>query len=288
MTTSTEQSFKAKIKSLAEDQQLDPAVVWQNLVLERFLIRLAKSKYANQLILKGGSLLSKIVTIGRETKDLDFSMRENLNNKETVREIIEEITLVEVNDGFAFKNIKVDDIPHPHMKYPGVRVSMLGYFGKTRFKVSIDLGYGDFVLPIQFNLPLITSKKGPMFESHVKIVCYPLEFIFAEKLQTILLRKGENSRMKDFHDLYVMVQKHEERPLVNIEEIIKGVFEHRSTEAAFPIVFSKNDLANLQKFWAAHLRGLKANHLMPQEIRMVIDSVNNWLKDKTGLIPTGL
>lgn len=284
MTTSTEQSFKAKIKNLAEDQQLDPALVWQNLVLERFLIRLAKSKYANQFILKGGSLLSKIVTIGRETKDLDFSMRENLNNKESIREIVEEITQVEVNDGFVFRDIKADDIPHPHMKYPGVRVNMLGYFGKTRFKVSIDLGYGDFVRPIQFSLPLITSKKGPMFESHVKVVCYPLEFIFAEKLQTILLRKGENSRMKDFHDLYVMVRKSKERPLVNIEEIIKGVFEHRNTEAAFPIVFSKNDLVNLQKFWTAHLRGLKTGHFMPQKIQNVIDTINNWLKDKTRLV----
>jgi len=38
-----EKSFKAKLRAIAKEKNRDPADLWQNLTLERFLVRLAKS-----------------------------------------------------------------------------------------------------------------------------------------------------------------------------------------------------------------------------------------------------
>jgi Domain of unknown function (DUF1814). len=99
----------------------------------------------------------------------------------------------------------VSELTHPHMGYPGVEVALMAYFGKTRFKVAIDIGFGDIVDTIEYSIPLTTSSKGGLFERDVTLTCYPKEFIFAEKLETIIYRGSFNSRMKDFHDLYSMI-----------------------------------------------------------------------------------
>ncbi len=54
MTTALEHSFFV----IYREMRLDPAQLWQNLGLERFLVRLTKSEYAPHFILKGGVLLS--------------------------------------------------------------------------------------------------------------------------------------------------------------------------------------------------------------------------------------
>jgi predicted nucleotidyltransferase component of viral defense system len=73
MTSDLEKSFKAKLRAIAKEKNRDPADLWQHLTLERFLVRLAKSKFRERFVLKGGILLSKYIEIGRETTDLlDF------------------------------------------------------------------------------------------------------------------------------------------------------------------------------------------------------------------------
>lgn len=75
MTSDLEKSFKAKLRAIAKEKKRDPADLWQNLTLERFLVRLANSKHHKHFVLKGGILLSKYIEIGRETNDLDFLAR---------------------------------------------------------------------------------------------------------------------------------------------------------------------------------------------------------------------
>jgi hypothetical protein len=79
MTSSLEQSFKKRLQTIANERNLTPATVWQNVIAERFLVRLCNSPYRSHFILKGGWLLAKHVEIGRETRDLDFSV-ERLDN----------------------------------------------------------------------------------------------------------------------------------------------------------------------------------------------------------------
>ncbi|MGH2612714.1 MAG: nucleotidyl transferase AbiEii/AbiGii toxin family protein [Rhabdochlamydiaceae bacterium] len=205
MTSDLEKSFKAKLRAIAKEKNRDPADLWQSLTLERFLVRLAHSKHREHFVLKGGILLSKYIEIGRETIDLNFLARKLSNEIAGLKDIFGEIASIDLKDGFVLQEIKVSELRHPHMGYSGAEVSMMAYFGKTRFKVAIDIGFGDIVDAVKYAIPLTASSKGALFESTVKLPCYSKEFIFAEKLETIIYRGSFNSRMKDFHDLYSLI-----------------------------------------------------------------------------------
>jgi predicted nucleotidyltransferase component of viral defense system len=157
MTSDLEKSFKAKLRAIAKEKNRDPADLWQTLTLERFLVRLAKSEYRKHFILKGGILLSKYIEIGRETTDLDFLARKISNEVSGLKTIFEKIASIDLQDGFQFREIKVSELTHPHMGYPGVEVALMAYFGKTRCKVAIDIGFGDIVDSIEYSIPLTTS-----------------------------------------------------------------------------------------------------------------------------------
>ncbi len=285
MTSDAEKSFKAKLRAIAKEKNRDPADLWQTLTLERFLVRLAKSEYAKHFVLKGGVLLSKYIEIGRETTDLDFLAQKISNEVNKLKVIFEKIATMDHHDGFSFREVKVNELVHPHMSYPGVEVAMMAYFGKTRFKVAIDIGFGDIVNPVKYTIPLTTSSKGDLFEHSVSLACYPKEFILAEKLETIIYRGSFNSRMKDFHDLYSMITSSTFSSFEDLEAIIRLVFEHRETKLALPILFTEDERFRMQNFWNEYLRSLRPEHVSSQlqNIDDVISKINEWLRSHTGL-----
>jgi hypothetical protein len=125
MTADLEKSFKAKLRAIAKEKDRDPSDLWQALTLERFLVRLARSKYRDQFVLKGGILLSRYLEIGRETTDLDFLAKKISNKVPFLQTVFEEIGGIDLNDGFIFKEVKANELAHPHMGYPGVEVSTM-------------------------------------------------------------------------------------------------------------------------------------------------------------------
>ena len=286
MTSDLEKSFKAKLRAIAKEKNRDPADLWQSLTLERFLVRLAHSKHREHFVLKGGILLSKYIEIGRETTDLDFLARKLSNEIAELKVVFEEIANIDPKDGFVFQEIKVSELRHPHMGYPGAEISMMAYFGKTRFKVAIDIGFGDIVDPVEYAIPLTASSKGVLFESTVKLPCYPKEFIFAEKLETIIYRGSFNSRMKDFHDLYSLISSSQSPSFHNLEGIIRLVFEHRETPLTLPIAYTEDEIKQLQNFWNEYLKNLRVENAenLPTLIAQVIVTINDWLRLNTRLV----
>ena len=87
MNTSLEQSIKERLRLLAKERETSFSELWRNLILERFLARLCKSPYKDHFILKGRTLLARHITLGRETKDLDFLV-EKLSNAAAIRNFI--------------------------------------------------------------------------------------------------------------------------------------------------------------------------------------------------------
>ena len=172
------------------------------------------------------------------------------------------------------------------MGHPGAEVSMMAYFGKTKFKVSIDIGFGDIVDAVEYSIPLTTYSKGVLFESNVKLSCYPKEFIFSEKLETIIYRGSFNSRMKDFHDLYSLIFSSQFSSFHNLEGVIRLVFEHRETPLTLPITYSEDETKQLQNFWNEYLKNLRTENAknLPITITPVIVKINDWLRLNTGLV----
>lgn len=115
----------------------------------------SRSEKLEHLIFKGGFLLSKYLRLGRETADLDFSLKHTPASRESVRELLEEILGLQSDDGFIFTDVSVDEMTHPHMEYPGYEVSAIASLGQTRTVIRIDLGIGDFVRPEGLSIKLL-------------------------------------------------------------------------------------------------------------------------------------
>ncbi|MFM8312843.1 MAG: nucleotidyl transferase AbiEii/AbiGii toxin family protein [Deltaproteobacteria bacterium] len=282
-----EQSIKAKIRQIAEQQGKLFNEVWQMLALERFLVRLACSPHKDKFIFKGGLLLSQYLTLGRETTDLDFLARNLENKAEEIQRVFEEIGAIDQNDGFVFSDVKVEVLSHEHMNYPGMRISMKGNLSRIRAQIQVDIGFGDTVTPGKKAIKLLSTKKGPVFEEEIPVHVYPPETVLAEKIETSIYRGGANSRMKDFHDIWVICTT---AKLLNpklAESSIRATFKTRKTELKLPIHFGKEDMAGLQKLWDAHLRNIGENAeklKLPLKLQEIIDTVNSWLKDNTSLM----
>lgn len=162
---------------------------------------------------------------------------------------------------------------------------MMAFFGRTRFRVTIDIGFGDIVQPIQYQIKLTNYSKGDLFENIVELACYPKEFIFAEKLETILHRGSFNSRMKDFHDLYSMMAASAILSIDSLRSVIRMVFEHRKTDLVLPISFQEDELVRMQNFWNEYLKNLRKENtkILPPLFSDLLREMNYWLESNIKL-----
>ena len=291
MMNSLEQSVKERLRLLAKQRDTSFAELWRNLILERFLARLSRSQYKDRFILKGGMLLARYITLGRETKDLDFLVQKLSNAKESLSANMEAICAIDLNDGFSFQKIEIDTLSHPHMSYVGAAVCLVAKFGGTKTQVNIDLGFGDIVNAIDRPISLTSTKKGPLFESHINVRCYPKEFVFAEKLETVAFRGSTNSRMKDFHDLYSLTILPDCLNAADTETAVTLVFEHRQTSIKeIPIKFDREGLSLLQSRWIPYHRALRTRLSQtppPRTMKELLESLNMWLSSNTKLCQRG-
>lgn len=286
MNNSLKQSMKQRLKAVAKERDLTFDQIWHNLILERFLARLYQSKYKNNFILKGGTLLARYIPIGRETRDLDFLVAKLQNTEEFLSKAFDHICSVRIEDGFEFEKVRIGKLAHPHMDYSGIEVMLLAKLGGPQTYIQIDLGFGDIVDAIDYSMDLTSTSKGPLFESKVQVRSYPKEFIFAEKLETVVHRGMGNTRMKDFHDLYSLVSLEKCLDSAYTNKVVTTVFKHRQTQVKLPLKHESEFIEILQPLWLEYQRGLPSNQVAnkpPELIQDVISFINSWLKDNTQL-----
>ncbi|WP_298626752.1 nucleotidyl transferase AbiEii/AbiGii toxin family protein [uncultured Legionella sp.] len=276
-----EQALKARLKHIAKEQGRSFNEVWKLLVLERFLARLSRSEYSDKFIFKGGLLLSYYLTIGRETTDIDLLARRLNAEKSNVELIIQEICLLNLDDGFQMKFIHLEDLEHQHMNYPGFQVGITVRFGVMSDKFYVDIGVGDAVEPLSLDWPSFNYKEKPLFEDPISLEVYPVETIFAEKLKTVIFRGAANSRMKDYHDLLLLCRENELLDKAHLKGNIVKTFQNRGTVFSIPIQFLPDELERMQLLWSGHLRALGVHRTqllgLPEDLEMVISELNKWL-----------
>jgi hypothetical protein len=172
-------------------------------------------------------------------------------------------------------------LEQPHMDYPGNRVGLKATFDSMRDKIQIDVGIGDVVTPTTRELHFFQYRGKPMFEGEISLVVYPPETIFAEKLETVLSKGAANSRMKDYHDLFLLAC---EQHMINLDKLqvsLKNTFSNRCTTLEL-IDFKKDELKPMQKLWVAHIKNLgqAAQKLkLPENIQDVIIELNKIIKN---------
>lgn len=194
--------LKAKIKNISKEKNISAQLVLQNYMMERFIERIALSDFQNQMIIKGGLLISSIVGLdSRATMDIDMTLKGKPVNESFILDYINEISRININDEVKFDVVSITEIREMD-DYFGFRVSLIAGIGSMKIPLKIDITTGDKIIPseISYEYPL-------MFENRsIKIKAYNLETILSEKIETIISRGNQNTRMRDFYDVYILLK----------------------------------------------------------------------------------
>lgn len=206
MTITSGTQLKDLIKNLAHKNSADSQIILRSYITERFLERLSDSKYKNNFIIKGGMLISAMVGIkNRSTMDLDASIKGFSLNTDELKSVVESICSINLNDGVTFEIKSLAEIMD-EADYPGIRISMNGFYDGIRTPVKLDISTGDVITPneIVFSYQL-------MFENRkINLWSYNIETVLAEKLESMIARTITNTRMRDFYDVYLLTKIYSE------------------------------------------------------------------------------
>ncbi len=216
--------LKAKIKNESQVKQIAPQLLLQNYMMERFLKRLSFSSYKDNFILKGGLLIAHMTGLDmRATMDIDATIQSYPLTEDNAKRMILEISNIDVDDGVQFtfesiQRIRQDD------QYGGFRVVLMASFDGMKIPVKIDISTGDKITPgaIAYAFSLMFEKVG------LKLLSYNLETILAEKLETILSRGNQNTRLRDFYDIHLLLNMYANQIDFDLlGQALNNTMEHR-------------------------------------------------------------
>lgn len=267
-------SVLARLKNKATESGRSYQLCLQLFCQEEFLRRLEKSKYAENLVLKGGLFIYSVTDFdSRVTVDIDFLLKQIPNTPEQLRTILEEIIEIYTGNNFITFEIK-DVIPITlQKKYAGISASMVARIKNTRTPFCIDFGVGDVIVPKQEKRKIPTQ----LDDFTVPIVnTYSLETTIAEKLDAILTLMEFSSRMKDYYDIYYLANKFDFDGTI-LSEAIKKTFENRghvfTVEQFKQVINFVNDSA-MQKKWNAFTHKINTD---TDRFNTVLETINTFL-----------
>ncbi len=194
--------LKAILKNMAKQKNISAQLVLQNYMLERLLERVSVSKYRNNFILKGGFLIAAMVGLDtRATMDMDATLKGYPVNEETVRKMFEEICAIELNDDVTFAFRQIGEIREGD-EYTDYRVALTANYPPLAVPLKLDITTGDKITPreIEYSFKLLLEDRS------ISILAYNLETILAEKLETVISRSDQNTRPRDYYDIYVLTK----------------------------------------------------------------------------------
>ena len=229
-------SITQKLRNKAKELDLNYNLVLSKFFFDEFLKLLSNSVHRENFMLKGGMLLTYSLGIQNiATQDIDFLVKGFPLESGEMRKVLTEI----IEDGkqsdvwFELKgdaeDIRAED------EYGGLRFHIIGHLANIKIPFSIDIATGDPIYPF----PRL-EKYSTILGDNIELKMYPLESVLSEKLQTVLARAENNSRSKDFYDIYAILKNKLEA--INVKELKEAVsmtFSYRKT------VISKNEAKNI-------------------------------------------
>lgn len=267
-------SVLARLKNKAAESGRSYQLCMQLFCQEEFLRRVEKSRYADNLVLKGGLFLYTLTNFdSRVTVDVDFLLRQMPNTPEQLRAVLEEIIAIDTGNDFVSFEIKSIAPIAIAKKYAGIGASMVARIKNTRTPFSIDFGVGDVIVPKQEKRTIPTQL--PDFKAPT-INTYSLETTVAEKLDAILSLMEFSSRMKDYYDLYYL-GNHFEFDNALLAEAMRKTFanrDHHFTMEQFEQVMAFGDDEGMQKKWNAFTKKIDTE---TEEFSTVLSMIKMFL-----------
>ena len=217
-------SVLARLKNKSKESCRSYQLCLQLFCQEEFLRRVEKSKYAENLVLKGGLFLYSITNFdSRVTVDVDFLLRSMPNTPDQLETILNEIIAEDTGNDFITFEIRSVTPIAVAKKYAGIGATIVAKIKNTKTPFGIDFGVGDVIVPYQEKRKLPTQLSD--FSSPT-VNTYSIETTIAEKLDAILSLMEFSSRMKDYYDIYYLANKFDFDSAV-LTEALKKTFENR-------------------------------------------------------------
>ena len=277
--TNLAHSVEAKLKNIVAVRHIDFRFILIRYATERFLYRLSVSPHAKQFVLKGGNLFI-IWQKGydyRPTVDSDLLCFGNAT-PEHLQDIFAQACIsTEVPaDGMVFdpKTIEISPI-REDTEYGGTRILLVSYLGRARTTLQFDIGIGDAITPAPeiVEYPALLGGPAPI------LMAYPMATAIAEKTEAMVSRGLINSRMKDFHDIWLLSElfEHDYQTLVLA---VNKTFERRrvampkTIPIALTAAFGTDSTKQIQ--WKAFIRKTSSVKA-PADFSLVISRIAEFL-----------
>lgn len=268
-------SVRERLRQLSLRQKTEFQQVLNRYAIERLLYRLSVSVHAREFILKGATLFTLWEGFPhRRTRDVDF-LGFGESSADRLRRMIEEILTTPVTeDGLEFGKAEIAPI-REEQEYGGLRVSTQAMLGHAVIPLTIDVGFGDDVVPppTMEEFPTLLDSPKP----HIR--AYPVETVIAEKLEAMVALGMANSRMKDFFDLWHLarLQSFDGKRLAGA---VEATFMRRKTPipqaAPFALTSRFADDPTKQAQWTAFNRRNIATENRP-DLPQVVEQLGEFL-----------
>lgn len=220
-------SVRARLLNRAKERGEEFELTLTRFAAERFLYRLGESPAGDRCLLKGAALLSVwLPDPYRMTRDVDLLVSGRTDD-EAIRDLVKVICAVPCPaDGLDFdlSDLVIETI-RPDEEYSGKRARFRANLGTARISVQLDIGTGDAVAmdPEKVTYPTML----PVLPAP-RLHAYPREVTVAEKFEAMVKLDTQNSRMKDFHDMWALSEAFPfDGP--TLQRAIAACFERRRT-----------------------------------------------------------
>lgn len=281
MTKDLAASVRARLLNIAKSEGSNFNQLLVRYALERFLYRLSQSAHADRFLLKGALLFTLWYDMPhRPTRDADL-LGFGPSDLQSIVQTFRDIASITVDDGITFdpESVIAEDI-RKEAGYAGARVLITGEIAKARCKTQIDIGFGDAVTPgpVQSEYPvLLEDFPAPRLRT------YPVYTVISEKLHAIALLGMTNSRVKDYLDLWVLLDR-ESLNMNTLAQAISATFTRRSMAVPtdLPMGLSDEFAADPSRrtLWAAFVR---KNDLAMIPLADVVTRIRSALEPAMGL-----
>ena len=269
-------SVRARLLNIAKAEQTDFNSVLVRYALERFLYRLGQSAHADHFVLKGAMLFNLWYAMPhRPTRDVDL-LGFGPSDLGAIAQAFREIVTVAAQDGIVFDaaSVRVEEI-RKNAGYAGARVIVSAELAGAPCKTQIDVGFGDAVTPgpVDAVYPVLLADFAA---PHLRT--YPVYTVVAEKLHAMVLLGMTNSRLKDYLDLSLLLEREALDP-ATLTAAITATFTRRGTvvPTELPIGLS-DEFANDQSRQALWVAFLKKNLLPAVPLTSVVTTLRAALQ----------
>lgn len=243
--------------------------------MDRLVLKLSETEFADNLIVKGGFLLTTDLGVSmRSTRDLDFTLENFSLDEDTINELLNIIEAREENDGEHFEFNSIDET-RDDFEYNGYNLKLIYCNGNTKIPINVDVTSGEDIIAIQRNKRF----KSIFTDEEYMLNSYPMEQVISDKLYTLLAYGSiddTNSRMKDYYDLYLLTRINDNLDLnkinLSLEKTMKQRENYIETEDYEEIIDYLSDSENQKGLWSRYVS--KSSYAASIEFEEVMNEIH--------------